>query len=140
MNPRLAFLALLVIGTGACAAKSPTIESTHAGSFQAKSIGFMPSGGDPKDISSNLEFAFSRADYSVVPPNVAIEQQPDLMLTFSYTTRPALVAPYWVFAHFSAFIRDTETGEIVSKIEFAQGPWKRKTAKTVIDEVVRQMR
>ena len=58
MNPRLAFLALLVIGTGACAAKSPTIESTHAGSFQAKSIGFMPSGGDPKDISSNLEFAF----------------------------------------------------------------------------------
>ena len=94
------------------------------------------------DVGADIPFysPVVRADDTVVPPIAAIEQQPDLLLTFSYTTRPALVAPYWVFAHFSAFIRDTETGAIVSKIEFTQGPWKRKTAKTVIDEVVQQMR
>ncbi len=52
MNARIALFVFLAIGIGGCAAKFPTIESTHTGSFQTKSIGFMPSGGDPKDISA----------------------------------------------------------------------------------------
>ena len=67
------------------------------------------------------EFVFSRADHTVVLLIAAIEQY-DLLLTFSYTTRLALVAPYWVFAP-SPSSRHRDRA-IVSKTEFTQGPWK----------------